>query len=160
MAQPGWIPAEPLESSVSSAWASMPLARAAFIAEVMMPLPITWASRGPPCCSTKRIANIPGFSTEPETMAAIVSNIWCFAFWITSGGNSAVLACDMYWVSRPMTLPSMAMLILLLAPSEPSFHTIRSNEGMLRRSRRRSQDCIARRRSCTTKHRVSRGATY
>ena len=46
--QPGWVCERECESSVSSAWASMPLASAALTAVVTMLLPITHDSLTPP----------------------------------------------------------------------------------------------------------------
>ena len=47
-AQPGWNRPSRWESSVSSAWAAMPLANAAFVAVVRMLVPQTVASGVPP----------------------------------------------------------------------------------------------------------------
>src|SRR5215471_21868912 len=52
-------------SSVSSEWASMPLASAASIGPQTTLLPATVAIRSPPYVRAKLIANFPGGSCEP-----------------------------------------------------------------------------------------------
>src|SRR6266571_4874121 len=85
--QPGCVCEGECQSSVSSAWASMPLASAAFAAAVTTLLPITQASLAPPSVLAKEIAFLPGGSREPDTIAAMVSSTWCLVFSSTAGGN-------------------------------------------------------------------------
>ncbi len=72
--QPGCVCEGECESSVSSAWPSMPFASAAWAAAVTMRLPATQASLGPPCVFANEIAFFPGGSREPESIAARVSS--------------------------------------------------------------------------------------
>ena len=74
MPQPGCVCDGACESSVSSAWASMPFASAALAAAVTIGLPITLASRTPPSVFTYAMAFFPGARRDPETIAAIVSS--------------------------------------------------------------------------------------
>jgi hypothetical protein len=48
-AQPGWAFVTGSKSSVSSAWANMPLTKAAFTAEVLISVVMMVASATPPC---------------------------------------------------------------------------------------------------------------
>ena len=93
MPQPGWVSDGACESSVSSACASMPLASAAFTAVVTMLLPITQrfldaAER----LRRKRSLFCPAARREPETIAAIVSRMWCLVFSTTACGKRLVAA--------------------------------------------------------------------
>ena len=74
MPQPGWVSDGACESSVSSAWASMPFASAALTASVTSFEPTTVASLAPPNDLTYEIAILPGKSFAPDTIAAMVSS--------------------------------------------------------------------------------------
>ena len=75
-AQPGWNRPARWESSVSSAWAAIPLARAALIAVVRISVPQTVASGVPPWDAMKPVASRPARRRDPEMIAASVSIRW------------------------------------------------------------------------------------
>ena len=83
------------KSSVSSACANIAFTSAALIADVRMSVVRIDASGVPPCARAKRIAISPGFRRAPETMAAIVSRMRCFASRTTSGGSACSRAAAM-----------------------------------------------------------------
>src|SRR5260221_5715610 len=103
MPQPGWVCEGECESSVSSAWASMPLASAAFAAEVTTRLPSTHASFTPPSDRANEIAFFPGRSRDPESIAATVSSRWCLVFSATASGSGLRKAPAMYAERRCIT---------------------------------------------------------
>src|SRR5215510_10840959 len=102
MAQPGW--SWLLESSVSSACADIPLAKAAMTGVVVTFEPRMRHCSLPPrsraCCRP----SLPGLRVDPDTIAASVSNKWLLPFWITSGGNAARRAASIYSTSESMIL--------------------------------------------------------
>ena len=77
------------ESSVSSAWASTPLASAASIGAATRLEPATVAVPCPLNPRAYRSAACPGGSSEPEIIAAKVSTMWCFACSTTSARQRA-----------------------------------------------------------------------
>ena len=64
-----------------------PLPMAALMAVVTTSEPMSCASGVPPWARRKAMASSPGLRREPETMAAMVSRMWCFVFSATSGGR-------------------------------------------------------------------------
>src|SRR2546430_13354370 len=70
--QPGCVCEGECESSVSSAWPSMPFASAALTAAVTMRLPATQASFAPPRVFANEIAFFPGGRGESDSIAARV----------------------------------------------------------------------------------------
>ena len=72
--QPGCVCEGECESSVSSAWPSMPFASAALAAAVTVRLPTTEASFVPPSVVANETAFFPGGSREPDSIAASVSS--------------------------------------------------------------------------------------
>lgn len=60
---------------------------AALMAVVTTSDATTSASGVPPWARANWTAKTPGLSLEPETMAAMVSRIWCLVFSTTSGGS-------------------------------------------------------------------------
>jgi hypothetical protein len=120
-AQPGCVPDAAWESSVSSAWAEVPLASAASVAEVSSELPTTCATGGPPSLLTYRRMTSPGFSREPEIMAAKVSRTCCLARPTTSSVSDRVEAAAMYpdrvWVISDVVVKVLVFVLVFgLAP--------------------------------------------
>jgi hypothetical protein len=95
MPQPGCVSDGACESSVSSAWPSMPFACAALTALVTIREPITVASGVPPWVLMNEIAFSPGSRRDPDTMAAIVSSTWCLVFSFTGFGSGFLPALAM-----------------------------------------------------------------
>ena len=105
-AHPGCALVTGSKSSVSSAWANMPLASAALIAEVRRPLAQTAASGVPPCCRTNRTAISPGLRRAPEIMAPSVSRMRSPVCRAASGGSARPRAAAMYDASRAVMSPA------------------------------------------------------
>jgi len=84
----------------------MPLAKAAETALVNTEEPTTWACGVPPCISAYFMANRPGSRVVTETIAPMVSRIWCLVFSATSAGTGAVRDSTMYSLNIPMMLSS------------------------------------------------------
>src|SRR5579863_1108950 len=128
------------ESSVSSEWASMALANAASIAPQTTSHAATVAVFSAECARANWIANRPGASSAPETMAANVSRICCFVFSTASSGRARCPASLIYELSRIITglgdVPAakrgtaapaamkerLVMLFDLISKNDPAFH--------------------------------------
>src|SRR2546422_10975203 len=85
--QPGWVCEGECESSVSSAWPSMPFASAALTAAVTTRLPTTQASFAPARAFANEIAFFPGGRREPERIAERVTRRGCFGISSTPDGD-------------------------------------------------------------------------
>ena len=92
----------------------MPLANAAFIADVKCGDPMIWASGVPPCCSMNCFPSKPGCITDPDIIAERVSRMWCLVFVNTLGGNSEARALDMYSIRRGVMELSVDIIICSL----------------------------------------------